>query len=220
MKELIQKVVDWANARNLIQGSTPEKQGLKLMSEYGELCDAIAKGNLDGIKDGIGDVAVVAIIINQQFNPEFVYDGYNENAPYEKHDEFQLAKELVDLIFDIDYLETVFCYLNSIATHHGFTLEECLSHAYEEIKDRKGVMYQGVFIKESDERYVPCIHELAFKQFREDNQDDWQEVLQDNQSYLLAEYRPKQLYVGVEPASEQWNKLDTEFIQYCLNQIN
>ncbi|MPM47616.1 hypothetical protein SDC9_94327 [bioreactor metagenome] len=32
----------------------------------------------------------------------------------------------------------------------GVSVEECISYAYDEIKDRKGKMVDGVFIKEAD----------------------------------------------------------------------
>lgn len=31
---------------------------------------------------------------------------------------------------------------------NGFTLKECVEHAYNQIKDRKGTMIDGIFIKE------------------------------------------------------------------------
>ena len=37
-KELIGKIEQWAEDRNLILGSTPQKQFIKLMEEFGELC--------------------------------------------------------------------------------------------------------------------------------------------------------------------------------------
>lgn len=37
-----------------------------------------------------------------------------------------------------------------LAQQHGLTLEECLQYAYGEIKDRKGKIINGTFIKESD----------------------------------------------------------------------
>lgn len=41
--------------------------------------------------------------------------------------------------------------LNNLALMHGTTLEQCLAHAYNDIKDRKGYMNdKGIFIKESD----------------------------------------------------------------------
>ena len=37
-----------------------------------------------------------------------------------------------------------------MALQHGLTLSECLEHAYNDIKDRKGIMKDGIFIKEND----------------------------------------------------------------------
>lgn len=37
-----------------------------------------------------------------------------------------------------------------LAQQHGWSLEECLQYAYDEIKDRKGETRNGTFIKESD----------------------------------------------------------------------
>ena len=38
--------------------------------------------------------------------------------------------------------------LIQICRLYGITLDECLAHAYNEIKDRKGKMINGVFVKE------------------------------------------------------------------------
>ena len=35
-----------------------------------------------------------------------------------------------------------------IARQHNLTVTECLEHAYNDIKDRKGQMIDGVFVKE------------------------------------------------------------------------
>ena len=40
--------------------------------------------------------------------------------------------------------------LINIAEIEGTTLEECLAVAYEDIKDRKGKMIDGIFVKEGD----------------------------------------------------------------------
>lgn len=89
----------WAAARNLIDGSTPVAQMLKLLEEAGELAAAIAKGRPADAKDGVGDVVVVLTILSAQL---------------------------------------------------GFSIEDAIAAAYEEIKDRKGRMVDGVFIKEAD----------------------------------------------------------------------
>lgn len=40
--------------------------------------------------------------------------------------------------------------LINIATRNDITIEECLDAAYNDIKDRKGRMIDGVFVKEAD----------------------------------------------------------------------
>ena len=55
------KVIQWAEARQIIPNSTPATQLLKLMSELGELSDATIKNDFDNIKDGVGDVMVCLI---------------------------------------------------------------------------------------------------------------------------------------------------------------
>lgn len=97
MKDLIQKVEQWAEARNLVKGSDAKNQFHKLIQECGELSDSICKQK--DASDDVGDILVVLIILCQQL---------------------------------------------------GLNLEECLEVAYDDIKDRKGVMIDGVFIKEAD----------------------------------------------------------------------
>lgn len=95
--ELVALIQNWAWDRNLIDGSTPNAQMLKLMEEVGELAGGVCKDKADVIKDSIGDVFVVLTIIAAQM---------------------------------------------------GWSIEECVQAAYAEIKDRKGRMVQGVFVKE------------------------------------------------------------------------
>ena len=40
--------------------------------------------------------------------------------------------------------------LINIAERNGLTLTDCLEVAYDDIKDRKGMMVDGVFVKEAD----------------------------------------------------------------------
>lgn len=93
------KIRTWAHARNLINGSTPEKQFVKLIEESGELASGIMKGRVEDVIDGIGDMVVVLTILSEM---------------------------------------------------HGVSIEACIAYAYDEIKDRKGRMVDGVFIKEAD----------------------------------------------------------------------
>ena len=95
---VIGRIRQWANDRNLIEGATSQAQTVKLFEEGGEVAHAVARGDRDKLKDGIGDMVVVLVIL---------------------------------------------------AAQNGLTLEECVAAAYEEIKDRKGKMVDGVFIREA-----------------------------------------------------------------------
>jgi NTP pyrophosphatase (non-canonical NTP hydrolase) len=60
--ELEEKVVQWAMDRQIIPNSNPTAQLMKTMSELGELADATLKGDMAGVKDGVGDVLVTLIL--------------------------------------------------------------------------------------------------------------------------------------------------------------
>lgn len=98
MRDLVQKVLQWGADRNLIEGSTPERQFSKMMEEVGEIGIAIGKDDIDEIRDAIGDTVVTLILTGAQY--------------------------------DLD-------------------LGECLRAAYDVIKDRKGKLINGVFVKDA-----------------------------------------------------------------------
>ena len=56
----------WAHARNLVEGSSTDKQFLKLIEEVGELAEGLAKSRPAAIVDGIGDAVVVLTILAAQ----------------------------------------------------------------------------------------------------------------------------------------------------------
>lgn len=87
----------WAQDRNLIEGSDLKSQFVKLIEEAGELANAIAKQDGNEFQDAIGDMFVVMTIMCAQY---------------------------------------------------GFEIEDCIAGAYGEIKNRKGKMVSGIFIKE------------------------------------------------------------------------
>jgi NTP pyrophosphatase (non-canonical NTP hydrolase) len=55
------RIIQWAEARQIIPNSTPEVQLLKAISEMGELANATIKGNRLDVMDGVGDVMVCLI---------------------------------------------------------------------------------------------------------------------------------------------------------------
>lgn len=96
LDELVEKIEQWADARNLIEGATPAAQFEKLGEEFGELGRALIEQNNPKIFDAIGDMFVVLTILSAQY---------------------------------------------------GEGIEMCVEGAYEEIKDRKGRMVNGIFVK-------------------------------------------------------------------------
>ena len=54
------RVTQWAKDRNIIPGSTADRQFLKLVEEVGELSTALQKKDRKRIMDAIGDIAVTA----------------------------------------------------------------------------------------------------------------------------------------------------------------
>ena len=111
--EEVTRVENWGEERGLLmEEGTPnpdvhqqerylypdEKnaQTMKLMEEVGELAKAVAYRDEQGLKDGIGDCAVVLIIL---------------------------------------------------AAQNGLTFEECLDHAWDEIRERTGKLEDGLFKK-------------------------------------------------------------------------
>lgn len=101
--ELITKVNEWADDRNLKQAD-PKIQWMRITEEVGEIRDVLLKPTKftepqAALKDAIGDTLVTIIVLAHQL--------------------------------DLD-------------------VTECLGIAYEEIKNRKGKMINGTFVKEND----------------------------------------------------------------------
>jgi NTP pyrophosphatase (non-canonical NTP hydrolase) len=79
-------------------------------------------------------------------------DGATDKDQYMKL--IQEAGELSDNICkgkDIkDDIGDMMVVLINIAERNGHSITECLQVAYDDIKDRKGMMRDGVFVKEGD----------------------------------------------------------------------
>ena len=156
MEELIKKVEQWSVKRGL-NTADPSKQRLKLWEEFGELNASMARNDREGAIDAIGDMLVVMIIYKQQL-------GYGSNDVFEpKQDNLDFLGRLEDSAL-IDYvgygivqtrsyiqsIEQIVDNLTMLAYRLNTNLKECLAAAYDVIKDRRGKMVNGVFVKECD----------------------------------------------------------------------
>ena len=159
MQDLILKVEQWAEDRNLINGCKPIDQAMKLFSEAGELADNIGKGR--DIKDDVGDTLVVLTILAAQLGESLSSLNFKALDWAEGNNKelvlvlFNTIPEIVGYahnasFFHIGLFKRAINTLNAIARNNKTTLEECLAVAYNDIKDRKGQMVNGVFIKEGD----------------------------------------------------------------------
>ena len=156
MKELVQKVIQWAEDRNIIDGAKKTDQLHKLYQECGELSDNLCKGK--DARDDIGDITVVLIILAKQSG--FVFDSDQKtytSSTNAKIMYFELMSNVDCIRYDIRYnclAETlVSCaYKSLLHICHAldYDVKECLEIAYNDIKDRKGEMIDGVFVKEAD----------------------------------------------------------------------
>ena len=61
-RDLEMKVIQWGEARRIVQNSTPRAQLKKTVEEVKELRDAIASGDVAAMKDAYGDILVTLIM--------------------------------------------------------------------------------------------------------------------------------------------------------------
>ena len=79
--EMIGLIHQWGEDRGITINGNAQTQCLKLGSEFGELCDNLAKGRHDAAKDDIGDMIVVLIMIASLIGtdiPECLQVAYND----------------------------------------------------------------------------------------------------------------------------------------------
>ena len=124
--KLISKMAQWHKDRNLISGSNNKAQFVKLMEEVVELFATL----------------------NPKLEPyeiEAIFKGMISDL--HKRSRIKKAPEGKDIRDDVGDINVV---LINLIEREGFTMQECLETAWHDIKDRKGRMIDGVFVKESD----------------------------------------------------------------------
>ncbi|MHC8516797.1 MazG-like family protein [Sporosarcina sp. ITBMC105] len=55
-----------------------------------------------------------------------------------------------NVVLTKDAIGDMYVVMTILSQQLGFTIEECIDIAYDEIKDRRGKMIEGVFVKEAD----------------------------------------------------------------------
>lgn len=169
IQELIPLIHKWAEEREIYEELTPFEELLKTHEEVGELIKACYDNDKSAVQDAIGDVLIT--LINYWYlrgeNIETIIEKVL-SEPFEAHTSHILSaiyanKSIIDLFLDeaINKYSTVkpspflnsfnvLKHLNNIALLANTTLEECLNIAYNEIKNRKGKIFNGKFIKDEE----------------------------------------------------------------------
>jgi NTP pyrophosphatase (non-canonical NTP hydrolase) len=177
LDHLVAQIIGWANDRNLVQGSTVERQYVKLVEEHGEFAAGAARGKLEVMADALGDKMVIVAIMGAQANVRILHslckltdtDGFSYEACKDtisnvmKDDSIGAEATFRENSYNIgilalelasphlaDILAAVFGDCIAAAVELGLDPNRVLEDVWNIIKDRKGRMVDGVFIKEGD----------------------------------------------------------------------
>lgn len=126
--ERITDIAQWHHDRNLIDGATNNSQFGKLLEEMMELYMTINKHR--HVSPEIA-VAEVTGILDKLLEKQRIVC-----APADKSVKDDIGDCIVVLV--------------NIAEREQVTIQECVDTAWDDIKDRKGKMINGVFVKEAD----------------------------------------------------------------------
>ncbi|MCE5000967.1 MazG-like family protein [Staphylococcus pseudoxylosus] len=156
--DLTEKIEQWAEDRNL-HTVDPIKQYDKLIEEFGELMKGINKQDMLMIKDSIGDMYVVMVILSKQTGNSVVNLLKNDDVDTlrPKHSTYSyvhiiaaLARELNKGSYILSEIYELKKQLVKTCGEYYLDFTDCVELAYLEIKDRKGKMIDGKFVKEDD----------------------------------------------------------------------
>jgi len=168
IQELVPLIQEWEKEREIYKKITRFNQLIKTHEEVGELIKACYDNDKTAIQDAIGDVMVT--LINYCYMERIdVLEQIKDVLNFERkradskvvlalniqdslnrlmHANFRLIGIGGETPFLCFYeIITIIGYLDDIAFLENTTLEECLNIAYNAIKDRKGKIINGKFVK-------------------------------------------------------------------------
>ncbi len=164
MKDLNEKIIEWAKERGLDEKGTVEGQSIKTAEEMAELIKGISKGDIDLIKDSVGDTYVTLVIgnmLDKEFDLEKIYadtiqmvDAHKDKLKINKKSIIKVLANIMIWILTDRYSEenlyTLLEELITCASTYDLEFRQCVESAYKEIANRKGKMINGTFVKEED----------------------------------------------------------------------
>lgn len=165
MKKLNEKIIGWAIDRELDKKGTVEAQSIKTAEELAELIKGISKGDINLIKDSVGDVYITLVIGNMLYkrfdlsriyieNEDFLSKIEESSLSYNKSRQIRLLafkiREIIENEYVVENLRNTQYLLLRIAKMYNLDFKDCVESAYQEIANRKGKMINGTFVKEED----------------------------------------------------------------------
>lgn len=157
LNQLTANIVSWAHGRNLIEGSNYRAQCVKLGEELGEAFEALDKDDEEEFQDAVGDMYVVATIMCAQLGGSITLARENASelvgsmeAAFGRVCGFTARGKEPQLLAALGEFVNRMEEQMNVAPDIDFTLTEAVTGAWNTIKDRKGRMVDGVFIKEGE----------------------------------------------------------------------
>ena len=110
---------------------------------------------IDDVEDGDKPVSTLSYFIDNVV--QWHHDRNLIDGSTDKDQTLKLLQELGELSDSVckgkdikDDIGDMLVVMLNITTRNGVTLSECLARAWDDIKDRKGKMVDGIFVKEED----------------------------------------------------------------------
>ena len=166
INELNARIIDWAKERELDTKGTVEAQAIKTVEELSELIKAICKDKKEDIIDSIGDVYVTLVIgnmldsnndlseiqeyINALFDDKAIKRCKNISKKYKLNKLAVFIQVILEYNYTYMTMQEIICLLTKIAYSYDLDFVDCVESAYNTIKDRKGKLVNGTYVKDED----------------------------------------------------------------------
>lgn len=123
----------WAYSRGIYENGDIKTQLIKLQEEVGECAKAVLGNNRDEVVDAIGDCVIVLTNLARLADQHF----------YSRCETCRGLESMIDEQTDDDLRPWIEC-----KDCRRIDIETCINKAFNEIKDRVGVMNNGTFKKD------------------------------------------------------------------------
>lgn len=161
-QELQAAIEQWGTDRNFYGegGATYVGQWMKLVEEFGELVLGLNKKKPELIKDALGDMVVVLVHMAKLSSNAATIRPIDAPRPLEWTDCYLSIDTAINtlmtyislemLIHEEEYYSAILVLEDIAKQELNLLLFDCVLASYIEIKDRKGKMIDGKFIKNED----------------------------------------------------------------------